>query len=192
MNNNYYVYAYRDKDTENVFYVGMGKGRRAYNTYKGARNKYFIEYYKTHNCELFFIKKDITKEEAADLETKTVIYYHSIGQCYCNSTYNGKRTGVFGERNGNYHNGEKLKRTYEINPELKNKTKHIGVENGRARKVLAMHNDNTYTFDMVKDAAIWLKKSGISKATIQTIQSAISQRIKERKLYCGVYFEYIE
>ena len=66
------------------------------------------------------------------------------------------------------------------------------MENGRARKILAMHNDNTYTFDMVKDAAIWLKKSGISKATIQTIQSAISQRIKERKLYCGVYFEYIE
>lgn len=63
MNNNYYVYAYRDKDTENVFYVGMGKGRRAYRTDKSARNKYFIEYYKTHNCELFFIKKILQKKK---------------------------------------------------------------------------------------------------------------------------------
>lgn len=64
MDNNYYVYTYRDKDTENVFYVGMGKGRRAYNTYKSAKNKYFIEYYKTHNCELFFIKKRYYKRRS--------------------------------------------------------------------------------------------------------------------------------
>lgn len=192
MNNNYYVYAYIDIESNNVFYVGMGKGRRAYCTYKSGRNKYFIEYCETHECKMFFIKKNLTKEEAENLETETVMYYHSIGQCYCNSTYNGKRTGVFGERNGNYNNGDKLRKTYSLHPELKDKTKHVGTENGRARKILAIYDNKKYYFNMVKDAAIWLINSGLSNGTIQNAQSAISQRIRSGKKYCGVYFEYTE
>ena len=45
---------------------------------------------------------------------------------------------------------------------------------------------------MVKDAAIWLINSGLSNGTIQNAQSAISQRIRSGKKYCGVYFEYTE
>lgn len=192
MDNSYYVYAYVDKDSNNVFYIGMGKGNRAYRTHRGSRNKYFMDYYDNHDCEMFFIKKDLTKEEAEILETKMVMYYHSIGQCYCNSTYNGKRAGASGERNGNYRNGDKLRKTYALHPELKDKTKHVGVENGRARKIIAIYNGNKYIFDMVKDAAIWLINSGLSNGTIQNAQSAISQRIRSGKKYCKVYFEYVE
>lgn len=192
MDNSYYVYGYIDVDDNNVFYIGMGKGRRAYCTYKTGRNQYFLDYYNSHNCKMFFVKKNLTKEEAEALETDRVKYYHSIGQCYANSTYNGKRTGVFGERNGNYGNGEKLKNTYIRHPELKEKTKRVGTENGRARKIVAIYNGNKYVFDTVKDAAAWLINSGLSKGTIQNAQSAISQRIRQGKMYCKVYFEYIE
>lgn len=171
----------------------MGKNQRinanGYNC-GGARNRYFNEYYNSHNCIPFFIDVELTKQEAEDLETKCVMYYHSIGQCMCNSTWNGKATGVFGERNGNYNNGDKLKNTYKLHPELKDKTKRIGVQNGRARKIIAEYNNHIYNFDMVKDAAQWLIDEGLSKSTIPHIMSAIALNIKNNKTYCKVRFTY--
>lgn len=56
--NNYYVYAWKNIQTEEVFYVGMGKNNRINvtgNEGRGTgRNKYFREYYNTHDCVPFF------------------------------------------------------------------------------------------------------------------------------------------
>lgn len=192
--NNYYVYAWKNIQTEEVFYVGMGKNNRINvtgNEGRGTgRNKYFREYYNTHDCVPFFIDVELTKEEAEEIETQYVMYYHSIGQCNCNSTWNGKRTGAFGERNGNWHNGNKLKNTYKRHPELKERTKHVGTDNGRARKIIAYYNNHQYEFEMVKDAAQWMIDNNISKSTVLAIMSAIASSIKHNKKYCSVKFKY--
>lgn len=59
--NNYYIYEWFIVDTDEVFYVGKGKERRA-ETVSG-RNKFFKDMYNTHNCD-FRIKIDNLKESS--------------------------------------------------------------------------------------------------------------------------------
>lgn len=189
--NEYYVYGYRVIETQNVFYIGMGKGRRAKSTWKTARNKYFFEIYDENKCELFYVSKNLSKEEAEQLETQMVQYYKSLGQCYANSTWNGKATGVYGVRNGNYKNGEKLKETYRLHPELKDKTKHVGSDNGRACRIQASYGEDVYIFNTVTEASEWLISEGISHGTLNTVRSAIAFKIRQNKPYCNVWFKYL-
>lgn len=71
--NNYYIYEWFIVDTDEVFYVGKGKERRA-ETVLG-RNKFFKDMYNTHNCN-FRIKIDNLKEdEAFEYERALIKYY---------------------------------------------------------------------------------------------------------------------
>ena len=69
----YYVYIWYIVDTNEVFYVGKGKGRR----YKQAsnRNKFFTNMYKSHNCDVKKIYENLTESEAFQKERETVKWY---------------------------------------------------------------------------------------------------------------------
>ena len=71
--NIYYVYEWYIKDTNEVFYVGKGKGNR----YKAAghKNKKFLEIYNTNSCDVRFVKKDLTENEAFKLEIQLIDFY---------------------------------------------------------------------------------------------------------------------
>lgn len=96
------------------------------------------------------------------------------------------------ETNPNYGNGKKLKDTYKNNPQLKEKTKHIGADNGRAQKcVLIFPNGENLTFDTIKDLCIYLVENGFSKSTIPHLQSAVSACVRRHKPYLGFRFKYL-
>lgn len=84
----FYVYEWFNKNTGEVFYVGKGKGSR-WKTIKN-RNKYFVNYYNKHNCEVRKIKASLTEEESFKLEIEKISYYKDIGQCKCNLTMGGE------------------------------------------------------------------------------------------------------
>jgi hypothetical protein len=69
----YYVYIWYVKDTNEVFYVGKGKGRRYRQT--SNRNKFFTKMYESHNCDVEKIYENLTELEAFQKERETVKWY---------------------------------------------------------------------------------------------------------------------
>ncbi len=72
-NNIYYVYEWYNTDTKEIFYVGKGKNNR-YKHIKN-RNKFFTDYYNTHNCDVRKIYENLSEEEAFQKEVETIKYY---------------------------------------------------------------------------------------------------------------------
>lgn len=72
-NRDYYVYIWYIKNTNEIFYVGKGKGKR----YKdlSSRNKFFTDMYNSHNCDVKKIYENLTEEEAFDKEAETIKWY---------------------------------------------------------------------------------------------------------------------
>ena len=69
----YYVYIWYIVDTNEVFYVGKGKGRRYKQT--SNRNKFFTNMYESHNCDVKKIYENLTESEAFQKERETVKWY---------------------------------------------------------------------------------------------------------------------
>lgn len=89
--NNFYVYEWYIINTDEVFYVGKGKGKRAK---ERKNNKFFIDMCNTHNCD-FRIKIDnLTEEKAFEYEKKLIYYYREYYPEYrlTNQTDGGEGT----------------------------------------------------------------------------------------------------
>lgn len=71
--NEYYVYEWYNVDTNEVFYVGKGKKDR-YKHVKN-RNKFFIDYYNTHNCNVRKVYVNLTEKQAFEKEIYLISYY---------------------------------------------------------------------------------------------------------------------
>ena len=69
----YYVYIWYITETNEVFYVGKGKGRR-YRQVSG-RNKFFMDMYTSHNCNVKKIYENLTEDEAFQKEQETIRWY---------------------------------------------------------------------------------------------------------------------
>jgi hypothetical protein len=69
----YYVYEWFIKDTNEVFYVGKGKGNRYKET--KSRNKFFLDMYKTHSCDVRKVFDGLTEKEAFAKEVELIAYY---------------------------------------------------------------------------------------------------------------------
>lgn len=69
----FYIYEYYIKDTNEVFYVGKGTGKR-YKEHR-RRNKMFLDFYSTHDCDVRIVRDGLTETEAYELEHETIIYY---------------------------------------------------------------------------------------------------------------------
>ena len=85
----YYVYEWFNTETGEVFYVGKGTGDRYKTKANTKRNRYFVRYVHAHECDVRFVKENLTEKEAFDLEVETIAKYKEIGQCTCNFATGG-------------------------------------------------------------------------------------------------------
>ena len=69
----YYVYIWYIVNTNEVFYVGKGKGKR-YKQILG-RNKFFTDMYKSHNCDVKKVYENLTEQEAFQKEREVIRWY---------------------------------------------------------------------------------------------------------------------
>ena len=69
----YYVYEWYVVETNEVFYVGKGTGDRCKDHKR--RNKMFLDFYNTHDCNYRIIKNNLNEKEAFDYEKKLIAYY---------------------------------------------------------------------------------------------------------------------
>ena len=88
MKQDFYVYAWYNVDTNEVFYVGKGSGDR-YKTTSG-RNQKFLEYIAAHNVDVYILKDGLEEAEAFYYEKIYVDEYKAQGQCFCNLAEAGK------------------------------------------------------------------------------------------------------
>lgn len=73
--NEYYVYEWFIKETNEVFYVGKGKNKR-YLEHK-KRNKFFLDMYNTHNCDVRKVLENVSEEDAFKKEKELISYYRN-------------------------------------------------------------------------------------------------------------------
>ena len=68
----FYVYKHIRLDNNTVFYVGKGKGKRAY---KPKRNSFYYNVRNSCDCKVVIIKNNLTEKEAFNLETEVIEDY---------------------------------------------------------------------------------------------------------------------
>ena len=73
----YYVYEYFIKDTQEIFYVGMGKGRRATTD---SRNLECEKIKKEFEWDYRIVRDNLTEQEASDLEVQLILSYREAEQ----------------------------------------------------------------------------------------------------------------
>lgn len=84
--NQYYVYIYKVDDTDEIFYVGKGKGKRSTS---GRRNKFCEDMKNTHNWSVEIIADHLTEEDAFTLEALKIKEYKTKGYRITNQTNGG-------------------------------------------------------------------------------------------------------
>ena len=97
----FYVYLHRKKTTGEVFYVGKGSGRRAWEF--GSRNKYWRNIEKSHGCIVDIYADNLQEWYALELERDLILKYGrriDATGTLCNITIGGESQG--GEANARY------------------------------------------------------------------------------------------
>jgi hypothetical protein len=69
----YYVYTHLNPQTKEVFYVGIGKGNRAWNQWAG-RNKFWENYVNKYGFEVEIIAENITRNQAGKIEMELIAH----------------------------------------------------------------------------------------------------------------------
>jgi hypothetical protein len=69
--NEYYVYTHLNPNTKEIFYVGIGKGNRAWNQWAG-RNKFWENYVNKHGFEVELISENLTRKQAEKIEINLI------------------------------------------------------------------------------------------------------------------------
>jgi len=90
---NNYIYIHRTIENKNVFYVGKGKGHRAYETRKG-RHSDLWESFALNKYEIEIIECDLNEDDAFTLEVIYIAKYKSLGMAQANVTIGGRGINV--------------------------------------------------------------------------------------------------
>lgn len=109
MNRKYYVYEWFNVITGEVFYVGKGI-RNRYCQLSG-RNKYFMDYFNTHECKSRIVYENLTEQQAYEKEKELIKYYRKNSNFRLTNMTEGGDGNPFksGELNPKYGKGEKIK-----------------------------------------------------------------------------------
>ena len=107
----YYIYVWRIKETQEVFYVGKGCGDR----YKqvSRRNKFFLDMYNSHECECEILQGALTEQEAFKYEIILIKYYRE----YTNNRLTNVCDG--GEGSSGFKHTEESKQKLSLANKLK-------------------------------------------------------------------------
>tara|TARA_R110000803_G_C11829265_1_gene303056 strand:+ start:83 stop:667 length:585 start_codon:yes stop_codon:yes gene_type:complete len=117
----YYVYTHLNPKTKDVFYVGIGKGNRAYNKWAG-RNKFWDNYVNKHGFEVELVAEGLTRAQAGKIEIKLIA---ELGRRQIDEggTLVNRSTGGDGGSVG-YTHTEAFKQKLSLDRKGKTKTPH--------------------------------------------------------------------
>lgn len=87
MENKYYIYAHIRKDTNSIFYIGKGCGKRAY--VKSNRSEYWKRIVKKNGYEVIFLMENLNETESYKYEIFHIDIEKKKGNCEANFTLGG-------------------------------------------------------------------------------------------------------
>lgn len=107
----FYVYAWFIKETNEIFYIGKGRGNRYKTTHN--RNKFFKDIYNTHDCDVTILLEGLFEKEA--------FYYERVAISYIRNNTNNRLTNQTegGEGASGYVPSEETKRKMSISSKEK-------------------------------------------------------------------------
>lgn len=85
--NRFYVYEWYIVETNEIFYVGKGTGKRKTEIHN--RNEYFKNVYNKYKCDVRIIYDNLTNEESCQKEIERIAELRMINQAKCNFTNGG-------------------------------------------------------------------------------------------------------
>ena len=100
----YYVYQHKTADTNSIFYIGKGKGNRAFT--KSNRSQYWKNVVAKHGLQIDFVVKDVDEELAFLVEAECIDQNKKLGIKLINMTDGGE--GASGYKHTETHR-EKMK-----------------------------------------------------------------------------------
>ncbi len=86
--NIFYVYVHRKSDNNDVFYIGKGKGKRAYSRH--GRSVWWKSTVAKHGFTCEIVEKGLSEQSAFDLEIELIKFYRECGYKLCNMTDGGQ------------------------------------------------------------------------------------------------------
>ena len=116
MNNNFYVYAHQRKSDGECFYIGKGKGKRAYS--KQGRSNYWHRIVNKHGYKVVILVNGISEEKAFALEKS---FIEQIGRKnLCNATNGGEGISgyVYSEESKQKMSNKSFKHTEEYKTKM--------------------------------------------------------------------------
>jgi hypothetical protein len=196
----FYVYVHRRATDNKIFYIGKGKGDRAWS--KNKRNQFWIKTLNKHGLKVEIICNFYDENDAFKLEVELIQWYGIKNLTNC--TYGGE--GVSGYK----HTKEQRQKRSNY---LKNNQTHL-----KSMLVISSNNkkpiicNNGMMFDSGIDAEKWLKSIGFLKAASTSISACcigkhttaygfqwrfasnndfLEKKIKTKKVFCsnGMEFE---
>ena len=69
----HYVYTHSNPKSKEIFYIGIGKGNRAWNKWAG-RNKFWDNYVNKHGFEVELVAENLTRNQAGKLEMDLIAH----------------------------------------------------------------------------------------------------------------------
>ena len=209
-NRDFYVYKHIRLDNNTCFYVGKGKGKRAY---KPKRNKFYNNVRNSCGCKVVIIKNNLTEEEAFNLETEVIEDYVFVfgyginiegyrdfsNNYLTNFTWGGEGASgrhhseesklktsesMKGKNKGKHHSKE-----YKKNMSESMKGKMVGEKNGMwgkpaPNRIKVMCITTGETFDSIKDA------SDHYRAAISNISACCRGRLKSAGKLNGIKLQW--
>ena len=161
MENIFYVYEWFNIETNEVFYVGKGCGKRYLE--KEKRNKYFLEYAKKNQVDVRIVKNNLSEEEAFKQEKILTDYYKDKGECSCNLAEAGKGgchfvwTEEMRQYWSEYNPMKEEKQRERMRQNNPMKDKEIAAKNGKKHKRAIFIGDKL--FEGIVDASKYYNKT---------------------------------
>lgn len=85
--NDYYVYAHTRNDNGQIFYIGKGKGKRAY--IKSNRSLFWKRIVEKHGYSVMFLETGLEEEDAYKMEIIHIATQRKMGYCEANFSDGG-------------------------------------------------------------------------------------------------------
>lgn len=162
-NNVYYVYEWFIKETGEVFYVGKGKGRRAWQL---KENKFFMNMYNTHNTDVRLVKENLDEDTAFNEEIKLIKYYRE------NTNYRLTNVADGGNQPPIHYGDDSYSKLPKVKEKI-SKSNKIVWEDDKYREQMCKKFKNFYNSEKGKKiASDRSKKTMSNKETVEKIRQS--------------------
>lgn len=196
----FYIYRWIRLDTNTPFYVGKGKGRRAFDV-KNGRNQYFKNIVNSVSTEVEIVLDNLTEAQAFEKEIEFIKLYKNLGYCEANLSLGGEGTSgnrqsietiqkriskSKGKTKGNKYPQISGDKNPAKRPEVREflSKRQIGVLNhqfgktSKLRKVVKAINLNTQEEHLFESNLIAAKALKVSPAGITAVSNGRYKQLK--------------